>query len=81
MPLPRFFALSDRWAMEQRRLDARVAMLAYVTASSMGAKRKGGGELSIEDFMPFSEKQERQQTPEEILEILMGMVNDGNNNR
>lgn len=79
MPLPRFFALSERWAMEQRRLDARVAMLAYVTASSMGAKRKGGGELSIEDFMPFVEREE--QTAEDILSIFMEMAGNGDNGR
>lgn len=73
MPVSAFLALSERWAKEQERVDARVALLAYV--SSVGRLKINGVDPRIEDFMPFSSKQE--QSADEMLRTMMDMVNNG----
>lgn len=45
-------AIVEAWKTNQERQDYRNAIICYVVATSSGAKRKGGGQLKLSDFMP-----------------------------
>jgi hypothetical protein len=76
-----FFILADRWSREERRKDARAALIAWATASAMGAKHASGRDLKVEDFMPGESEETLEQTPEQMQMILDSMVMANGNGR
>ncbi len=50
--------------MKQKREEFRLARLSLTVATSAGSKRKGGGELTVYDFLPEYAKPKRTIDPE-----------------
>jgi hypothetical protein len=76
-----FIVLERRWKIKEAREDARFAMLAFTIANCSGAKKEDGSSFKFVDFMPrsaFDREEEEEQTPEQMIAILQGMVNHGN---
>lgn len=47
-------AIAEAWRKKEERLEIRLASISHVIALAGGMKRKGGGKLTIEDFLPKS---------------------------
>ena len=62
---------TNPWGVE--RDDIRTANQTSFIASATGVKKEGGGNFTIQDFMPFGEKSEPKSTQDEILEGLKAM--------
>lgn len=68
--LARWLAFNRRSPITDERLDYLFARLCLVVTESSGAKKRGGGRFSIDDFLMF--KQPRQKTPKELMRQLFG---------
>lgn len=53
------------WQRREQRTDIRLAMLRLTVAQAAGAKRHGGGALTIDDFLPGLRGAAPELTPEE----------------
>lgn len=64
-----FGALCNEKRRAERQQDRRFALIAYVTVTAMGQKRRDDRDWLVEDFMPGG-REEREQSPEEMIAIL-----------
>jgi hypothetical protein len=65
--LKELFALLDRRNAAETALDRRTAIVAWAMHNCM-SQRKDGEPWRIEDFMPG---EKREQTPEEMMAVMM----------
>lgn len=68
--LTRWYAYNQRSPIADDRLDYLFAHLCLVMTESSGAKKRGGGHFSLNDFMMF--KRPKLPTPKEFMRGLFG---------
>lgn len=62
-----------------RRLERGFASLAQLLCIAHGIKNKSGGDIKIDDFMPYERLPDEICTDaNQVLELLMGIKNRGN---
>jgi len=60
----------EAWQTKQKREEYRLARLLLTVSTAAGAKRKGGGNLTINDFLPDYVKSKKKLDPEESAKRL-----------
>jgi len=68
--LARWLAFNRRSPITDERLDHLFARLCLVVTESSGAKKRGGGQFKLDDFLMF--KQPKPQTPKDFMRNLFG---------
>lgn len=68
--LARWFAYNQRSPITDDRMDYLFARLCLVVTESSGAKKRGGGRFTLDDFLMF--KRPKQPSPKEFMHKLLG---------
>lgn len=68
----RWVAINRESPVGDERFDLLFANLCSTVVSASGAKKRGGGAFTLRDFMMFARKADKEATPLEFLQRLVG---------
>lgn len=63
--------MMDAWEANQDRIDIRAASLQLLIAQSGGLKKRSGGALSVEDFLPDRIRRKKRKADPKAREAIL----------